>query len=65
MCSSDLTNYEYEVNINEQKRQIRVLKPAYLSVVVTDLRNIMKYDTSTYYINQTTKGTYNPNLTGV
>ena len=60
-----VTNYEYEVNINEQKRQIRVLKPAYLSVVVTDLRNIMKYDTSTYYINQTTKGTYNPNLTGV
>jgi hypothetical protein len=60
-----VTNYEYEVDINEKKRQIRVLKPSYLSMVITDLRNIMKYDTSTYYINQTTKRTYNPNLTGV
>lgn len=60
-----VTNYEYETNINEEKRKIRVLKPAYLSVVITDLRNIMKYDQSSQYINQTTKQSYNPNLTGV
>jgi hypothetical protein len=60
-----VTNYEYETNINEEKRKIRVLKPAYLSVVITDMRNIMKYDQSSQYVNQTTKQSYNPNLTGV
>ena len=60
-----VTNYEYETNINEEKRKIRVLKTAYLSVVITDLRNIMKYDQSSQYLNQTTKQSYNPNLTGV
>lgn len=60
-----VTNYEYETDINEKKRQIRILKPQYLSVVITDLRNIMKYDESSQYINQTTKRTYNPKLTGV
>ena len=60
-----VTNYEYETDINEEKRKIRVLKPAYLSVVITDLRNIMKYDQSSQYLNQTTKQSYNPNLTGV
>jgi len=60
-----VTNYEYETNINEEKRKIRVLKPAYLSAVITDLRNIMKYYQSSQYVNQTTKQSYNPNLTGV
>ena len=60
-----VTNYEYETNTNEEKRKIRVLKPAYLSAVITDLRNIMKYDQSSQYVNQTTKQSYNPNLTGV
>jgi hypothetical protein len=60
-----VTNYEYETDINEEKRKIRVLKPAYLSVVITDLRNIMKYEQSSQYVNQTTKQSYNPNLTGV
>lgn len=60
-----VTNYEYETNINEKKRQIRILKPEYLSVVITDLRNIMRYDKSSQYLNQNTKKAYNPNLTGV
>jgi hypothetical protein len=60
-----VSNYEYETDLNEKKRKIRVLKPQYLSVVITDMRNIMKYDRSSQYINQNTKKTYNPNLTGV
>jgi hypothetical protein len=60
-----VTNYDYEITINEDKRKIRVLKPQYLSVVITDLRNIMKYDTSSNYISQTNKSTYNPRITGV
>jgi len=60
-----VTNYEYEVDKNEKKRKIRVLKPQYLSVVITDMRNIMRYDKSSQYLNQNTKQSYNPNLTGV
>ena len=60
-----VTNYEYETDINEKKRQISILKPEYLSVVITDLRNIMRYDISSQYLNQNTKKAYNPNLTGV
>jgi hypothetical protein len=60
-----VTNYEYEIDINENKRKIRILKPQYLSVVVTDLRNIMKYGYSSDYISQTNKSTYNPRITGV
>ena len=60
-----VTNYEYEVGINEDKRQIRVLKPQFLSVVITDMRNIMKYDESSQYVNQSNKKAYNPQFTGV
>ncbi len=60
-----VTNYEYEINENETKRKIRVLKPQYLSVVITDMRNIMRYDKSSQYLDQNTKQSYNPNLTGV
>lgn len=60
-----VTNYEYEINENEEKRKIRILKPQYLSVVITDMRNIMRYDKSSQYLDQNTKQSYNPNLTGV
>ena len=60
-----VTNYEYEVGINEDKRQIRVLKSQFLSVVITDMRNIMKYDESSQYVNQSNKKAYNPQFTGV
>lgn len=60
-----ITNHEYEIAINEDKRKIRVLKTQYLSVVITDLRNMMKYGSSSDYISQTNKSTYNPRITGV
>jgi len=61
-----VSNYDYEVKLNDKKRQILVLKREYISVIITELRNIMKYDKkSKDYISSTLKGTYNPNLTGV
>jgi len=59
-----VTNYDYEVKLNEEKRKILILKPQYLSVFINDMKNIMKYDQSSDYIDATTKATYNPNLTG-
>ena len=60
-----VTNEEYEIRKNESKRTIKLLKPQYLSTFVKDMRNIMKYETSSQYINRTTKAAYNPNATGV
>lgn len=66
VISRPVTNYEYENKLNEEKRNIIILKPQYLSVVITDLRNIMKYDSeSSTYINDKLKLTYNPKLLGV
>ena len=65
-CSFPVTNYEYEARINDSKRQILLLKPSFLPLIITDLRNSMKYDRkSKYYISDTLKSTYNPNLSGV
>lgn len=39
-----VTNYEYEVNENDKKRQIYVLKVSYLQQFLNDMRIIMTYD---------------------
>lgn len=61
----EVSNYEYEVLENEKKRKILILKPEYLSVFVSDMKNIMKYAESSQYVDQNTKRGYNPKITGV
>jgi len=61
----EVSNYEYEVLENEKKRKILILKPQYLSVFISDMKNIMKYAESSQYIDQNTKRGYNPKITGV
>lgn len=60
-----VSNYEYEVLENEKKRKILILKPEYLGVFISDMKNIMKYDESSQYLDQNTKRGYNPKFTGV
>ena len=60
-----VSHYEYEVDMNEKKRRIKVLKPEYLSVFISDMRNIMQYSRSSQYVNQRVKKTYNPDSVGV
>jgi hypothetical protein len=38
-----VTNYEYESNLNEEKRNIFVLKPRYLNIIFNDLDELMPY----------------------
>lgn len=38
-----VTNYEYEFNIEEEKRNIFVLKPKYLNIIFNDMDSIMPY----------------------
>jgi hypothetical protein len=46
-----VSNYEYEVRKNNDKRGIYVLKPRYLQQVINDTRKAMIYDRSSQYVN--------------
>jgi hypothetical protein len=61
----EVSNYEYEVLENEKKRKLLILKPEYLAVFISDMKNIMKYAESSQYIDQNTKRGYNPKVMGV
>lgn len=51
-----ITNYEYESKIEDEKRNIFILKPQYLNVVFNDLEEIMTYKKgSTQYVSRTLK----------
>ena len=54
--SIPVTNYEYEVEIEDAKRNIFLLKPQYLNVVRDDLEEMMAYKKgSTQYTSETLK----------
>ena len=54
--SVPVTNYEYEVDIEDAKRNIFLLKPKYLNVVRDDLEEMMSYKKgSTQYVSETLK----------
>ena len=46
-----ISNYEYEIKKNNEKRSIYVLKPRYLQQVLTDTKKAMTYDESSQYVN--------------
>jgi hypothetical protein len=51
-----VTNYEYENELQESKRNIYVLKPRYLNVVFNDMDDIMPYKKgSRQYVSETLK----------
>ena len=60
-----ITNYQYEVKLNDEKRRIRVLKSTLLSAFISEHKEIMSYDQSSDYISKRLKGTYNPRISGV
>jgi hypothetical protein len=54
--SIPITNYEYENKLNEDKRNIFILKGSYLSVIFNDMDEIMPYKKgATQYISDTLK----------
>jgi len=46
-----VSNYEYEVKKNEEKRGIYLLKPGYLQQYIEDFRSAMYYQRSSQYVN--------------
>ena len=46
-----ISNYEYETILNESKRKINLLKPKYLMRYVDEMKQIMRYDRNSLYVN--------------
>ena len=65
LSTKEVSNYEYEVLENEKKRKLLIIKPEYLAVFISDMKNIMKYAESSQYVDQKTKRGYNPKVMGV
>lgn len=49
-----VTNYEYEVRKNEEKRSITLLKGEFVTQALIDLREELSYDRSSQYVDQKT-----------
>ena len=47
-----VSNYEYEVELNEKKRGIYVLRREYLRQFLNDMRTIMHYEKSSQFVNR-------------
>ena len=58
-----VTNYQYEEKIENKKREIFILKPEYISVVMDDIDDIAAYKKgSTEYVDETLKRSENIRL---
>ena len=64
-AAGPVSNYTYETLVNDAKRVIRILKPEFLGALLSDMRSIMKYNTSSQFLDRSTKVTYNPRESGV
>ena len=62
---SEITYYQHEVKLNDQKRKIKILKPMFLGTFLNDHKEIMSYGSSSDFISRKVKGTYNPRISGV
>jgi len=58
-----VSNYEYEVEKNNKKREIYVLRPSYLQQFLNDMRREMLYSESSEYVTDTLIQTQNTNVT--
>jgi hypothetical protein len=54
--ATPITNYEYEEKIEDNKRNIYLLKVDYIGIILNDMSEIMEYkEGSTQYVNETLK----------
>jgi len=58
-----ITNFEYETRLNDEKRNIFILREGYLQQFLNDIREIMTYDESSEFIDERTAQTENTNIT--
>ena len=58
-----ISNFIYETRINEEKRNINILREEYLSEFLEDMEDIMTYNNSSEFIDRKTIRTENTNIT--
>ena len=54
-----ISNYEYETRLNDEKRNIYVLREGYIQTFLNDIREIMTYDESSEFVDERTIQTEN------
>ena len=57
-----ISNFEYETRINDEKRNIFVIREEYLQQFLDDMRSIMTYAESSEFLDQRTIQTENSNI---
>lgn len=64
--SFPVTNYEWEIQENDKKSEIILIKPSFVDAILQEFDDIMSYNPDAQnFINEKLKKTYNPKLTGV
>ena len=58
-----VTNYQFEIRKNEERRNIDLLRPSYLQNFINDLRDVVRYSKSSNYITSSLATTEITNLT--
>ena len=58
-----ISNFIYETRINEEKRNINILRKEYLNEFIDDMKSIMTYSKSSEYLDENTIRTENTNIT--
>ena len=54
-----ISNFEYETRLNDEKRNIYVLREGYIQTFLNDIREIMTYDESSEFVDERTIQTEN------
>ena len=57
-----VTNYEFEIQTNEDKRDINVLRESYIQTFINDLRDVVRYEQSSNFISGKLARTENTNI---
>ena len=57
-----VTFLEHETKLNDDKRQINILRPQLLDMLLSDISDIMTYQRSNQYVNDDLKKTENPRI---
>ena len=58
-----ISNYEYETRLNDEKRNINILRKEYLNQFIDDMKTLMVYSKSSEYLDENTIRTANTNIT--
>ncbi len=52
---TSVSNFQYEIDKNDEKRSIYLLREEYIGVIIDDMRDIMTYEDSSQFINKRLK----------